>query len=52
MTAMYNNDYDNYYDDEDYGGPGHTGDPMLDREYDRQFSDRSIVPDAIKRFLR
>jgi len=51
MTAMYNNDYDNYYDDEDYGGPGHTGDPMLDREYDRQFSDRDFVPDAIKRFL-
>lgn len=48
---MYNNDYDNYYDDEDYGGPGHTGDPMLDREYDRQFSDRDFVPDAIKRFL-
>ena len=39
------------YDYDDYGGPGHTGDPVLDREYhDRQYS-ADYVPDAIKRFL-
>jgi len=42
------NDYDDDYD-YDYGA-GHTGDPILDREYDRQFS-TEFIPDAIKRFL-
>ena len=38
------------YDYDGYGGGGHTGDPMLDREHDRQFQSE-FVPDAIKRFL-
>jgi len=46
------NDYDDY-DYDEYGGAAHTatGDPMLDREYDRQHS-ADFVPDAIKNFLR
>jgi len=46
---MYANDYDDY-DYDDYGG--HTGDPMLDREYERQRSVSDyMVPDPIKKFI-
>jgi len=44
---MYGHDYDDY-DYDDFGG--HTGDPMLDREFDRQHSSNDYVPEAIKRF--
>merc|ERR1712179_657182 len=46
---MYANDYDDY-DYDDYGG--HTGDPMLDREYERQRSVSDyMVPEPIKKFI-
>lgn len=45
------NDFDDY-DYDEYGGMGHTGDPMLDREFERQYStSEAYVPDAIKKFL-
>ena len=40
---MQYDDYDNY---------GHTGDPMLDREYERQHSGfNEYIPDQVKKFL-
>lgn len=46
---MYDQDYDDY-EDYDYG---HTGDPMLDREYERQTSGTfdDYVPEPVKKFL-
>lgn len=46
-------DQDDYYDD--YDGP--TGDPMLDREYERQYSGQGegnfnqYIPEPVKKFL-
>ena len=46
---MYN-DYDDYDYGDEYGG--HTGDPMLDREYERQRSVSDyMVSDPIKKFI-
>ena len=54
---MYDQDYEDDYDYDSYGG--HTGDPMLDREYERggkgggpngeRFNE--YIPEPVKKFL-